>query len=166
LFFNGRNNLLCVVIRKENETFDIFTLFGVLEHLPNPKTILQDIKKKSSEKGSIVMAIVPNAYSLYHMFLQEKSVRFDGRNHLMYFSDKTLRKLFENCGLTILHQDTILTGISNIKRQMQWLDPYSDVSDSNYIPERILPFFDNNKAEDLIIANNLGLRLRIIAQWE
>ena len=38
------------------------------------------------------MGIVPNTYSLYHMFLQNKSLSFDGRDHLIYYSKKFLNK--------------------------------------------------------------------------
>lgn len=40
--------------------YDIFTLFGVLEHLPNPFMIFDDIKQKANT-GALVLAIVPNA---------------------------------------------------------------------------------------------------------
>lgn len=142
------------------EKYDIFTLFGVLEHLPQPSDIFEDIKLKAN-KDALVLAIVPNAYSLYHMFLQSKSVSFDGRNHLLYFSIKTLKELFEKNGFEVLKLDTVLTGMDNIKKQMQWLDPYKSSETSKYLNESLINDVIN---EEYILKNDLGLRLRILAK--
>lgn len=148
----------------KNEKFDIFTLFGVMEHLKSPKNLLGDIKKHVN-KDALVMAISPNVYSLYHMFLQEKSVCFDGRNHLHYFSEKTMRLLFKKNGFKIIHLDTVLTGLDNIKRQIQWLDPNNaSQSFEKYIPEKITYLFREKLIDKFIYDHNLGLRIRIIAQ--
>jgi len=149
----------------ENQKFDIFTLFGVLEHLSNPQTILEDIISHS-KSSSYVLTIVPNAYSLYHMFLQTKSVSFDGRNHLLYFSEKTLTKLFQDNDFEIIHLDTVLTGLDNIKRQIQWFGPYEDIDNMKYIPDKLEYLFGDGKAEDLILQHNLGLRLRMLAKFK
>ena len=140
--------------------YDIFTLFGVLEHLPNPSQIFEDIKLKA-KKNALVLAIVPNAYSLYHMFLQSKSVSFDGRNHLLYFSQKTLKNLFQKNGFEVVSIDTVLTGIDNIKKQMQWLDPYKNNDTTKYLESSLTEDFIN---EEYILKNNLGIRLRVIAK--
>lgn len=146
--------------------FDVFTMFGVLEHLPNPKKVLNDIKERAND-GALVMAIVPNAYSLYHMFLQDKSVTFDGRNHLMYFSADTLRRLFTDNGFTIVHLDTVLTGLDNIKRQAQWYAPYNDAArQDTYLPTAIKKMLADGTIERFMLKNLLGLRLRIIAQYK
>jgi 2-polyprenyl-3-methyl-5-hydroxy-6-metoxy-1,4-benzoquinol methylase len=144
----------------EGSNYDIFTLFGVLEHLPNPSQIFKDIRLKAN-KGALVLAIVPNAYSLYHMFLQSKSVSFDGRNHLLYFSQKTLKELFEKNGFEVLQLDTLLTGMDNIKKQIQWLDPYQNNNTDKYLNNALV---NNCINEEYILKNNLGLRLRIIAK--
>jgi len=145
-----------------NLKYDIFTLFGILEHLPDPFRIFHDIKLKANPKA-LILAIVPNAYSLYHMFLQSKSVSFDGRNHLLYFSDKTLSRLFEDNGCKIIKLDTVLTGLDNIKRQMQWLDPYQNKNSDKFLNNNLLKDWLN---ETYIINNKLGLRLRIIAKLQ
>lgn len=150
-----------------NERFDIFTMFGVLEHLPDPQKILSDIITHSNiKKSSYVMAIVPNAYSLYHMFLQSKSVSFDGRNHLLYFSEVTLRRLFENNNFDVLYLDTVLSGVDNIKRQIQWFDSNENIDTMKYISKAIKPIFECGKIENFMFKYNLGLRLRIIARYK
>ncbi|MDC1447503.1 class I SAM-dependent methyltransferase [Candidatus Thioglobus sp.] len=141
-------------------SYDIFTLNGVLEHIPNPSQLLTDIKNKANE-NAIIFAIVPNSYSLYHMFLQSKSVSFDGRDHLLYFSEKTLKKLFEKNGFEVLNIDTVLTGLTDIKKHIQWMDPYKNEVTDRYLNQQLLSDYLN---EEYILENNLGLRLRIIAK--
>ncbi|MFH1894728.1 MAG: class I SAM-dependent methyltransferase [Patescibacteria group bacterium] len=149
-----------------NNKYDIFSMLGLLEHLSNPKNIIEGIKKHSKD-GSLVLVVVPNAYSLYHMFIQGKSVSFDGRNHLLYFSEKTLRRLFEDNGFKVLSLDTVLTGIDNIENQIQWFDPYdSKEKTDRFVPKSIKHFFTNGQVEDFIYKHNLGLRLRLLAKWK
>lgn len=158
-------NLFLNQINHEQK-YDIFTMFGVLEHLPNPRNILEDIKNHSADE-SFILAIVPNAYSLYHMFLQEKSLSFDGRNHLLYFSEKTLRKLFEDKGFNVLLLDTVLTGLDSIKRQNTMVNPNDNLNKSErFIPEKIRYIFQKGIIEKFIYKHNLGLRLRILAKWQ
>ncbi|MCG8571678.1 MAG: class I SAM-dependent methyltransferase [Spirochaetes bacterium] len=145
---------------KKKSKYDMFTLFGVLEHLPKPFEIFNDIKLVAN-KNALVQAIVPNSYSLYHMFLQSNSVSFDGRNHLLYFSKNTLKKMFELNGFEILNIDTVLTGIDNIKKQMQWINPYDDINTDKYLNSTLINDFIN---EEYILKNDLGLRLRIIGR--
>jgi len=150
----------------EEERFDIFSMFGVLEHIPTPNTILEDIKAHCNKnESSLVIAVVPNAYSLYHMFLQKNSLSFDGRNHLLYFSEKTLRRLFEQNDFKVLSIDTVLTGLNNIKNQIQWLDPYTNSNTDTYMPSSLKNLFDSGIIEDYIYKHNLGLRLRIVAEY-
>ncbi len=150
----------------KNIAFDIYTLFGVMEHLPEPHGILEDIKSRVAPgQEAAVMAIVPNSYSLYHMLLQDRSVSFDGRNHLLYFSEATLRRVFEEHGFEVLILDTVLDGLGNIKRQMQWFDPNGSNNSDRYLPESLRALFDNGAIAGLIRQYNLGLRLRILARY-
>jgi 2-polyprenyl-3-methyl-5-hydroxy-6-metoxy-1,4-benzoquinol methylase len=143
-----------------DEKFDIFTIFGVLEHVPEPKLFLQQIKDYANP-GALVLIIAPNAYSLYHLFLQQKSVSFDGRNHLLYFSEDTIKRIFRETGFDLVYFDTIYTGLDNIKRHIQWYDPYDvSIQTEKYIPVAMKSLFE----EDFIFKNHLGLKLRLVAR--
>ncbi len=147
--------------------FDIYTLFGVMEHLTEPHGVLREIKNRiPAGKEALVMAIVPNSYSLYHMMLQDKSQSFDGRDHLLYFSEQTLGRVFEMAGFELVKIDTVLDGLGSIKRQMQWLDPNGTDDTDRYIPESLKALFADGRIEDFIKTNNLGLRLRILARYK
>jgi len=149
----------------EKKQHDICTLFGVLEHLSRPHEFLRSLVKRT-KKGGLVMIVVPNVYSLYHMFLQDKSRSFDGRNHLLYFSIDTLTKLLNTHGLNVIHFDTVLTGLDNILRQAQWLDPNSTLKTKSFLPKNLIENFNSKVIEEFIYKNNLGLRLRVLARKE
>jgi 2-polyprenyl-3-methyl-5-hydroxy-6-metoxy-1,4-benzoquinol methylase len=147
------------------KSFDIITMFGVLEHLSRPKLILDEIRR-CLKPGGVVMVIVPNVYSLAAMTLHEKSRMFNGRNHLQYFSWKSLPEIFERTGFMVRHLDTCLTASDSILNYIQYCDPDGD-STRNFLPPKIKEMIGNPDPsmnfEQLIYHYNLGLRLRIVA---
>lgn len=158
-------NIEAVELRKVKERYNVFSLFYVLEHLPDPGPFIQEILEKAEEdEETYLMVVVPNAYSLYHMLLQANSVSFDGRNHLLYFSIDTLRRLMEQNGLEVVHCDTIQTGTGNIYRQMQWYPPNSDCQGLQFLPDKLLRMVETGEFEKFMLDNDLGLRIRMLAR--
>lgn len=151
----------------EKEKFAVITMFGLLEHLPNPKQFLTEVRRVTKIGGGIIV-IVPNVYSLLTMFLREKSVTFDGRNHLIYFSMDTLERLFQETGFKVLYKDTVLTGLENVLKYVQFFDPYGGDKGYKFISDRLRKSIVNEKSrksiESLILKYNLGLRIRMIGQ--
>jgi len=149
------------------ESFDAITLIGVLEHVTDPIDIIESCKKLL-KKGGVIFVVVPNVYSLLNMVIHQKAVTFDGRNHLLYFSEKTLESLFKKLNMEILLSDTVLTGITNLGKYLQYDDPYSEDAGSKYLPEKLKFFLDDTQAqkdlEEWILKMNLGLRLRLLAK--
>jgi 2-polyprenyl-3-methyl-5-hydroxy-6-metoxy-1,4-benzoquinol methylase len=140
--------------------FDAVTLFGVLEHLPRPKEILEEIAEVLPQ-GGICMAIVPNVYSLYHMIIKSDSVTFDGRNHLSYFSSKTLTRLFNDTGYDVVLLDTVLDGYFSLLKNAQF---GLGEEEETFLDEKQMQFFSQENISKICKDYNLGLRLRIIAK--
>jgi 2-polyprenyl-3-methyl-5-hydroxy-6-metoxy-1,4-benzoquinol methylase len=149
------------------ESFDAITLIGVLEHITDPIDIIESCKKLL-KKGGLICVIVPNVYSLINMVIHQEAVTFDGRNHLLYFSTKTLTNLFEKLNIEVLLSDTVLTGAPNLWKYLQYNDPYSEGDGSEYLPEKLKVFCDDVQGqkdiEAWILKMNLGLRLRLIGK--
>lgn len=147
-------------------SFDAVTLLGVLEHVADPLGLFREVFD-AVRPGGAVAVVVPNVESLLCMFLREKNVSFDGRNHLVYFSMRTLKRCFEEAGFEVASGDTVLTGFDNILRYAQFSDPYAGECGSDFIPEEARPLAakENRAAvETWILRHGLGLRLRMVGR--
>lgn len=150
------------------QDFDLVTMFGVMEHIPNPLELLTEIiTKQKRKKRWYFSMIVPNMYSLFHFLLKESSPSIDGREHILYFSVNSINNLLTKLGFKNIKCDTILTGMGAIKQQLQWYK-YENVShvSRDFIPHKILTEIDNGNIEKMIKKYDLGLRLRVIATYE
>ena len=88
----------------KNKTYDIVTAFDLIEHVPDPKAFLKQMKSKL-KKGGIILIYTPNVESLGFDFLREKNNLLCPPCHLTYFSKNTFHKLSKECGLKILHSE-------------------------------------------------------------
>ncbi len=82
--------------------FDIITLFHVLEHLPDPLNVLQQLKAKLIPGGSIIVE-TPNAEdALLTLYKNSSFANFTYWScHLFLFNSDTLAKLAKKAGLKI-----------------------------------------------------------------
>jgi SAM-dependent methyltransferase len=146
-------------------SFDVVTLFGVLEHLKNPHEQLQLIHRLL-RPGGAVMAIVPNAASLAAMVLHDRARMFSGYNHLTYFTLDTLAAIFERNGYKARHLDTVLTGLDSILNYFQFTDPQGPPV-LQLLPsrwrDRLATEEGRWEVERSIQQFDLGLRARVVA---
>lgn len=80
--------------------FDAITLWDVIEHLSEPKMVITKIYK-SLKPGGIVALGTPNVDSLFAKILKERCPFFI-RMHLVLYSPRTMKKLLEENGFSIL----------------------------------------------------------------
>ncbi|MCK6585157.1 MAG: class I SAM-dependent methyltransferase [Anaerolineales bacterium] len=147
-------------------SFDAITMFGVMEHLSNPRKILVEVWD-ALKPGGVVMAVSPNVYSLANGTLHEQARTFTGRNHLSYFSRDTFSHLFERCGYEVVHLDTALTGLDAVLNHWQFNNPHSGLS-LELLPPKMRQLLQNPEGraefEKLIRDWDMGLRLRLVAR--
>ena len=81
---------------------DIITIFHVLEHLPDPKSVLGELSKMLTSNGQVIIE-VPNADdALLTLYKCEPFSNFTYWScHLFLFTAKTLQMLFEQVGLKV-----------------------------------------------------------------
>jgi 2-polyprenyl-3-methyl-5-hydroxy-6-metoxy-1,4-benzoquinol methylase len=86
--------------------FDVVVFADVLEHLPNPASVLH-LTRKVLNPGGLVIASIPN---IAHWSIRWELLRgrFDYQpygimdaTHLRWFTEKTVRSLFESCGYEV-----------------------------------------------------------------
>jgi len=77
----------------EEESFDVITLWHVLEHIENLSETIINLKHKLSKKGRLVIA-VPNYKSYDAKYYAAYWAAYDVPRHLWHFSQKAIRKIF------------------------------------------------------------------------
>ena len=86
------------------KSFDVVNLDNVLEHVPDPKRLLEQIYKLVTE-GGIVIIKVPNDFSVLHKYLIENGIVSKPHwvatlDHISYFNRDGLIKICDAAGLT------------------------------------------------------------------
>ena len=78
----------------ENKSFDIITMWHVLEHVPDFNKQFNEFKKLLNTNGHVVIA-VPNFESYDAKFYNEHWAAFDVPRHLWHFSESAISKIAE-----------------------------------------------------------------------
>jgi 2-polyprenyl-3-methyl-5-hydroxy-6-metoxy-1,4-benzoquinol methylase len=84
-------------------TYDLITSFHVIEHLADPRQILQDFKKFLSENGRIVIEVPSSSDALLTLYESEPFQHFTyWSQHLYLFNARTLETLVQQSGLKVI----------------------------------------------------------------
>lgn len=87
--------------KMKKDSFDVITMWDVIEHLPNPQDIIKIIHKLLKKDGIVAFG-TPNIESLLAKTLRER-YPYLIRMHIILYSPKTLKKLFEENGFKVIH---------------------------------------------------------------
>jgi 2-polyprenyl-3-methyl-5-hydroxy-6-metoxy-1,4-benzoquinol methylase len=108
----GRNNGLNILtgsLETSNyldNSFDVITMFDVLEHLPNPKTALLEANR-ILRKGGLLIINTPDSESLWANIMGSRWHLIVPPEHINYFSPKTLSTYTKKIGLKVVFNDKI-----------------------------------------------------------
>ncbi|MEA5457751.1 class I SAM-dependent methyltransferase [Arcicella sp. LKC2W] len=84
----------------KDETFDIITMWHVLEHIHLLNETIDWLKERLSENGYLIIA-VPNHESKDAEIYREHWAAYDVPRHLYHFSQKSIKQLFEQKGFSL-----------------------------------------------------------------
>ncbi|MGL2965439.1 class I SAM-dependent methyltransferase [Flavobacterium sp. XGLA_31] len=76
-----------------SQSFDVITMWHVLEHVPNLDEYLSELKRIIKPSGTIIVA-VPNFKSFDAEFYGRHWAAYDVPRHIWHFSKTTIQKLF------------------------------------------------------------------------
>jgi SAM-dependent methyltransferase len=87
-----------------DDSFDIVTLWHVLEHIPRPIETLKKIRTLLKPGGILIIA-VPNLDSIQARVFRGHWYHLEVPRHLYHFTPAALRKLLESQGFDVLAED-------------------------------------------------------------
>ncbi len=87
------------------ESFDVVTLYHVLEHLPDLSASLVKIRRILKPDGVLILQ-VPNFASRQRRLFGRRWSLYDPPRHLQDFTPQTLDKVLKDNGLVMTHVDT------------------------------------------------------------
>ncbi|OIO35450.1 MAG: hypothetical protein AUJ74_06215 [Candidatus Omnitrophica bacterium CG1_02_44_16] len=87
-------------IHFEDRSFDIITLWHVIEHLQAPKEMLTEIRRILKDTGVLVIA-TPNTASLGFKVGQSRWFHLDSPRHIILYNQNSMKKLLDEFGFNI-----------------------------------------------------------------
>ncbi|MEO8515525.1 MAG: class I SAM-dependent methyltransferase [Flavobacterium sp.] len=85
----------------DNQSFDVITMWHVLEHVPDIEQQIKDLKRLLKPNGTIIIA-VPNFKSFDANYYGEFWAAYDVPRHLWHFSKIAIEKLFAKENLKLV----------------------------------------------------------------
>ncbi|CAM4180780.1 MULTISPECIES: class I SAM-dependent methyltransferase [Flavobacterium] len=85
----------------KNESFDVITMWHVLEHVPNLEFQIAELKRLLKPNGTIIIA-VPNFKSYDAKYYKSFWAAFDVPRHLWHFSKKGIDLLFQKQNMKLI----------------------------------------------------------------
>ena len=141
--------------------FDVVTLNSVLEHVNEPRRMLLEARARLRLGGALFL-IVPNVDSLACRVLHQRAATFDGRNHLIYFSPRTLRRALEEEGFEVIETHTRVSSLDAVLEHLALREPYADAGTGGD-PFAELVRARREEVERLIVELDLGYKLHCLA---
>jgi SAM-dependent methyltransferase len=141
--------------------YDVVTVLSVLEHVNRPRAFLREVSRLLKPGGAAYF-IVPNVDSLACRVLHERAATFDGRNHLVYFSPRTLRDVLAREGFDVVRTRTRIASLDPVLEWLTYEEPYSDeVSDDDPLVAAVRE--RRSEIERLLEQLDLGYKLHCLA---
>jgi len=81
-------------------SFDVITLWHVLEHVPNLEEYIKNLKTLLKPSGTLIVA-VPNYKSYDAIYYKRHWAAYDVPRHLWHFSKKSIKRLFSDVDMNL-----------------------------------------------------------------
>ncbi len=102
----GFKNVFCSPLEQLDDlgigSFDIISLFDVLDHVRRPVEVLTAARRHLSPNGLLHLDVC-DISSIYSLLMGESYTHLVPFEHLTFFDPKTLRATLNRCGFEVLH---------------------------------------------------------------
>ena len=123
----------------QQETFEVISLWHVLEHIHQLNETIEWLKARLSKDGSLIIA-VPNHESKDAKIYQEQWAAYDVPRHLYHFSQNSIKELFAKHGFVLketlaMKFDSFYVSMLSTKYQsgkINYIKAFADGLKSNY----------------------------------
>ncbi len=85
-----------------NEKFDLIVMGDLIEHLVDPQTTLKKANNLLSNEGILFLS-TPDAGSIMAKLTKKKWLHYKPKEHIYYFNRKTITKLLNRTGFSVLN---------------------------------------------------------------
>ena len=111
------------------QSFDVITLWHVLEHLPHLDKQVSILKSLLKSKGTLIIA-VPNYKSYDAKYYKNHWAAFDVPRHLWHFSQESISKLFSKENMKVLEThpmkfDSYYVSLLSEKYKFGWMNIFN-----------------------------------------
>lgn len=107
------------------ESFDIITLFDVIEHIPDPIPFMRSIDR-ILRPGGYLLIFTPNFDSFSIRVMQQYSSIVDPTEHVVLYSIPSLSFLSSSLGYEIVYHETQGLDIANILSFQQFMEEHQN----------------------------------------
>lgn len=84
----------------QDGSFDLITLWDVIEHIPDPQSVLRRIRKLLKPGGKLLLE-TQNVASRWARMLGRRWHHYKHHEHLYHFTPDTIRRLLSDCGFAV-----------------------------------------------------------------
>ncbi|SHK37299.1 Methyltransferase domain-containing protein [Desulfatibacillum alkenivorans DSM 16219] len=140
------------------ESFDVVTLWGVIEHLKRPVEVISQIAE-ILKPGGILLTFCPNGASMVCRVLREHAATFDGRNHPSYFTPQSIKYVMEQSGLENIAISFHQPDLDAVLNYLEGRDPYLRDEQEKGPLHAFFSGENRPKAEDFIRENGYGYKM-------
>lgn len=99
----------------EAETFSMVSCLDIMEHLPDPRRFVRDVRMVLQD-GGLFFIQIPNGASLSGLLRWDEDPLYNGLIHFNYFTPHTLTTFMASEGFTCLNSETILSELGHVRR--------------------------------------------------
>ena len=99
--FNGFLDDAATARNWQDQSFDLVTIWDVIEHVPEPQSLLASIKKLIKPGGKLLLE-TQNVDSKLANRLGKRWHHYKHDEHLYHFNPSTISKLLSDCGYNVL----------------------------------------------------------------